>query len=171
MTDTDAKPITGVLLVPAREHFVALLGNGPCGGVVPHLLRGATCGHAFHQEWCDPSDWVDRDCYMCRYPERALVLAWEGRVVREGRDRLGYTLLDAAGWDAGSRAAAPFWRAVHVGTRDAWRAVGFAWVLDRGNNPIDFGYPDGLPNALVAAYDVTRVAAARGLGRVEVVRG
>jgi hypothetical protein len=164
MTSSPLSPIRAVLFVPSEAHREALLADGVCGARVPSAYW-----HRGGIEAIPEPGWRANPAHLP--PGNALVLAFDGRVVREGRDRLAYVMLDAAGWDPGSAAAAPFWRAVHVGTRAAWRAVGFAWVLDGEQNPIGFGYPDNLPNDLVGVFDVVRVCAARGLGRVEVVRG
>ena len=90
-----------VLLVPAEGDPHGLLADGPCGarsaqggggsvgrardhtGVAP---RGCGVGHP--DTWQSHSEFVRRgECYMCDFPEEALVLFWDGKLVPEGMDR------------------------------------------------------------------------------------
>lgn len=78
--------IASILLVPSAEHREALLGDGPCGSSPPRMWQcpgipwgarlpvwGGPFTNALESEW-------------------ALVLAHDGKVVREGRDRAAYVL-------------------------------------------------------------------------------
>jgi len=84
------REIVAVLVVPARGDpggLTTMRGmSADVGGSHPRVIRGDTCPH--HGEWSPPPSFRGGDCYMCRYPEEALPLWWDGALVPEGWDRL-----------------------------------------------------------------------------------
>jgi hypothetical protein len=165
--------VKAILLVPSDAFRVALLADGPCGARVPRLvwmpvMRFETDETAPLGGYAHPTDdgsweeWDDSDDWQRVADKVALVLAWDGAVVREGRDRAAYALLDAAGIDPGSATAAAIWRGVHTA---AWNmhmldALGIELTDDR--------------HACIHAgrsieERLATVCAARGLGTVVVV--
>jgi hypothetical protein len=81
-----------ILIIPASGDPYGLTSEGPAGGRMPLALRGHRCDHASHREWELADQWY-RDCYMCRHPQTALVLWWDGQLVPEGWDRFVRRLL------------------------------------------------------------------------------
>ena len=73
-----------VLLVSTIEGEHGLLHEGAHGVTPPKVYSGSVCAYRDHRAWADT--W-HHDCYMCRYPTEALVLAWNGVGVVEGCDR------------------------------------------------------------------------------------
>jgi hypothetical protein len=147
-----------ILLVPSDAFREALLGDGPCGAAVP-MAHAIADGPVWTPGPYEAGDWGPD---LSRLARCALVLAWDGAVVREGRDRAAYALLDAAGIDPGSATAAAIWRGVHTA---AWNmhmldALGIELTDDR--------------HACIHAgrsieERLATVCAARGLGTVVVV--
>ena len=90
----------GILLVPDSSYGSGVLHDdstdphgflreGPFGARPPIAFRGPLCAYDHHRAWVTPSEY-HRDCYMCGdYPDRGLVLRWEGKEVVEGLDRAG----------------------------------------------------------------------------------
>ena len=77
-----------VLLVPAEGDPHGLLADGPCGARPPLVYRSRGCGVGHPDTWQSHSEFVRRgECYMCDFPEEALVLFWDGKLVPEGMDR------------------------------------------------------------------------------------
>ena len=80
--------IHAVLLVPAEGDPHGLLADGPCGARPPVVYRSRGCGVGHSDSWQPHDEFVRRgECYMCDYPDEALVLFWDGKLVPEGLDR------------------------------------------------------------------------------------
>ncbi len=150
-----------ILLVPAAGDPHGLLREGPCGATVPmaHLRRhklGDRC-------W----DGLCGRAHTMAVEQVGLVLAWDGAVVREGRDRLAVTLgpLGDPDGDFDVSGGAVAWVDESRGL-----LVIFAMTEDGGE---DVGFPVEMPAdcppALVRVHALATVATARGLGTVVVL--
>jgi hypothetical protein len=154
MTSSPLSPIRAVLFVPSEAHREALLADGVCGARVPSAYW-----HRGGIEAIPEPGWRANPAHLP--PGNALVLAFDGRVVREGRDRAAYVLAEAVGQDASGGVC---W----------YESVGdfsLATPSDGGERFGAPGSPAGLPDDLRTAWALAVVCAARGLGRVDVVRG
>lgn len=86
--------IKAILLIPTEGDPHGLLREGVCGARPPLAISGHLCGYEEHRNWKSPEDYeYHSDCYMCS-SKAALVLAWDGKPVREGcyraADAIGY---------------------------------------------------------------------------------
>jgi hypothetical protein len=162
--------ISSVLLTPAPEHREALLA-GTCGSRMPAMYR-QTDGLWF--PWDDHADDLDawEDCggwaaWDAALRSLALVLAHDGKVVREGRDRAAYVLAESD--ERGSRDLGTiFLIADDLGLESGWvRLTGgdsnAAWRIAAP--------PKSIPDALHRPWSLATICAARGLGRVVLLDG
>jgi hypothetical protein len=171
--------VKAILLVPSDAFRVALLADGPCGARVPRLvwmpvMRFETDETAPLGGYAHPTDdgsweeWDDSDDWQRVADKVALVLAWDGAVVREGRDRAAYVLAEA--FDGLAPEHPPFFRCDET----------FGWTLtvpreggstSAGVNAMLRGkvVPDDLTEALYVPWALAVCCAARGLGTVVVV--
>jgi hypothetical protein len=167
--------VSHLLLVPAEAHREALLGDGPCGARVPVAHR-----------W-------EFDSPKCKTPWEAgwpksggatvLALAWRGRSTGpEGLARALAVLAEQEGLDA---RGGSLWRKVTPGE---WALTTAARSLKGSERrfvagPVEDSIPgawwcvpalatppDGLGD-LLDLWALGTVAEARGLGKLEVVRG
>lgn len=172
-----ADPIVSILLIPADAHREALLGAAFSGSYPPMMWpRTEYSPHPGQSvtRWTAPlpgrggslpDGWDART-------SPALVLAFGGKVVREGRDRLGYVF------------ARQRWPGVHrpiLGYGTTWGATDAAlfntakvrpkrWALmcDEADDCEDFEVEplEDLADDLLCAWALATICAARGLGRV-----
>ena len=83
--------IKAILLKPTEGDPHGLLREGVCGARPPLAISGHLCGYEEHRNWKSPEDYeYHSDCYMCS-SMAALVLAWDGKPVREGCDRADWS--------------------------------------------------------------------------------
>ena len=79
--------IKAVLLVPERDDPHGLLREGPCGARPPMAFL-----------WRATDRWLPMSLGDETIAPRALVLAWDGKPVAEGLDRLGHHPRVTRGW-------------------------------------------------------------------------
>lgn len=164
--------IASILLIPEPDHREALLSDGPCGARVPQMQK--TAGR-LGPPW-EPLTDAGRTWMRDSEGDIALVLAHDGKVVREGRDRAGQVLS----------------RDVFGPTRRPMLGYGTMWSADvalynsGGKRPSrwtllceeadageDFDLPprEDLADDLLCAWSLATVCAARGLGRLVLLDG
>lgn len=146
-----------ILLVPSPEWRERLLADGACGARVPQLWHRWT--------WGDDADVSPEE-------SAALVLAFDGAVVREGRDRAAYALAEMVGLT--TERGVRFRPAVNVGGEAGWALHGdqdgYRTFGARSfcTTP-SLNAPPGLASGLDGAWALATVCAARGLGTVVVL--
>lgn len=135
--------IATILLVPVDDWRDRLLGDGPCGSRPPTLL-----GH-IHKDggrcWdpvCGRARWLD-GFPDGRRDDHALVIARDGAVVRDGRDRAAYCLsaaekqacVDGVRWREGVTIGGDPTFCLHgddsrftTYARRGWYSVAFPWL-------------------------------------------
>lgn len=156
--------IRAILLLPHPDWRDQLIGDRPCGSRPPVYCLHEIGGHA-----------VTRDkiayCAGAEHHRRALALAWEGAVVREGRDRAAYCLSER---ERQPCADGVRWReGVTVGGDPSFCLHGddsiYTTYGPRGWHPVAL---PGLADApLRTVHALALVCAARGIGTFEVIRG
>lgn len=160
----------------------------------PKHYRVSTCAYEHHRVWQEHSD---RRCYMCEYPDEAIVLALDGVPIRAGLDPLCNALAEREGSVPGlssmwRRSWRGFWelhgqveftpgrvivREMHYRSdfdERAWRPT------DNGTAPVPrlvecedkFKAPATIdyPYALLDAWALGQTSAARGLGTFHTVK-
>lgn len=151
--------IAGVLLVPTPEWRERLLGGGPCGARTSTAWRFAVLNESrvetFHA-------WNPGLSGVPSGSSDALVLAWSGAVVREGRDRAA-VVLGGTMYGGGYADTTP-----SLG----WRGTGWALLYQSTAFPLGcvrWDGPEPISANLLAPWVLAAVCEARGLGRVVLV--
>jgi len=177
--------VASILLKPAAEWRDRLMQRGPMGAVPPSCMLDALdmrlertydagggshgwvcngCG-AWAQHVYESEDKVGRWRQMTHTwhcPHRALVLAWDGAVVPEGRDRAARVLAEEMGVPT---SAGLHWIIWH----SQWWLESPAVLSDDDAGGESGPLPELPPRilaALVAPWALATVMAARGMGRV-----
>ena len=180
-----------ILLVPSPEWRDRLLADGPCGARPPVMWRnapsdpGPSWGGPLRgnrvTEWTDPTVVRPPGAYPGQHgdmyvyqQERALVLAFDGAVVREGRDRAAYVLAGREGVDGSNGLT---WALRDLGSADVW-LLGSAAPGDEGlflcgeahgRLGAALASPPADAGDLLPCWALATVCAARGLGSVVVL--
>ena len=162
-----------ILLVPSEAHRDRLLATGPCEATPPMAWQ-----HWHSGRWIAPGGKLSAVEFMKLEddPPVALVLAWAGAVVAEGCDRAARVLRMSRGRPCGLNVT---WMQTFAGwlnySPDAFDCPDDADSY--GVTPGESDYVDALVTppadigALLPAWALAIVCAARGLGEVVVIEG
>lgn len=157
--------ITTILLVPSPEHREALLGDGACGARVPMMWD-------YRPEVLRWTVALDNEPRRSPHVRQALVLAHNGKVVREGRDRLGHVFA-CQRWPGVVRPILGYgtmWSAVDASLFNHAKKKPSQWCLlsEEADDDESFDLPpcEDLPDDLLCVWALGVVCAERGLGTV-----
>lgn len=184
--------VSAILLIPAAEYRDALLGNpehrmdvDAWGDARPPVMwrcdpddpgpswrRGPCPDVSWHRERPTSLPVGEHGDGYVRRREWALVLAYSGQVVREGRDRLGYVFA-CQRWPGVVRPIIGYgttWAAQDVALFNHAKKKPSQWILmsDEADAVEDFMLTprEDLADDLLCAWSLAAVCAARGLGTV-----